>query len=293
MLSSDYFLENGDEFADDERAPYAVLPAPYERAVSFSRGTGAGPLAILDASIQLELFDEELSRAPELRVQTLTAPDCQTGGAAEILARIGNAAAAELSAGRFLMTLGGEHSISAPLIAAAARTYPDITVLHLDAHLDLRDSYLGSPLSHASVMRRVMETGVPIVHVGIRSLCAEEYELIRARNLPVFWARDIVGANNDGWIEQIAARLGRRVYVSLDVDVLDPGIMPGTGTPEPGGLTYRAITRLLREICRCRTVVAADLVETAPIPGTVVSEYTAACLTAKLLAYHKLEGLHA
>ncbi len=285
-----YFLENGAAFTRDLEAPYVVLPAPYERTVSFGRGAGAAPAAILDASAQLELFDEELFLAPELAVRTLPAPDCQSGGEAAALARIGQAAAPELDAGRFLLALGGEHAITAPLAAAAARAHPGLTVLHLDAHLDLRDQYHGNPLSHACVMRRVLEMDIPVVHAGIRSLCAEEYKLVNDRHLPVFWWHDLAVDRGDDWLDRIVGRLGRWVYVSLDVDVLDPGLMPGTGTPEPGGLSWLAVTRLLRQVCRQRVVVAADIVETAPVPGMVVAEYTAARLAAKLLTYHKCEG---
>ena len=139
-------------------------------------------------------------------------------------------------------------------------------------------------------MRRVLEMDIPVVHAGIRSLCAEEYNLVNDRHLPVFWWHDLAADRGDDWLDRIVGRLGPRVYVSLDVDVLDPGLMPGTGTPEPGGLSWLAVTRLLRQVCRRRVVVAADIVETAPVPGMVVAEYTAARLAAKLLTYHKCEG---
>ncbi len=285
-----HFLENGADYAQTPDAPYAVLPVPYERSVSYGRGTGAAPAAILAASTQIEMFDEELLLAPALAVHTLPAPDCRNGDAAQILARIGAAAAPELDAGRFLLALGGEHSITAPLVAAAARAHPGLSVLHLDAHLDLRDQYHGDPQSHACVMRRVLEMNIPSVHVGIRSVCAEEYSLVSGRHLPVCWWRDLAQDAGGAWMDAVLERLGDRVYISLDVDVLDPGLMPGTGTPEPGGLSWLAVTRLLRRVCRRRAVVAADIVETAPVPGMVVAEYTAARLGAKLLAYHKCEG---
>ncbi len=285
-----HFLENGADYAPAADAPYAVLPVPYERSVSFGRGTGAAPAAILAASTQVEMFDEELLLAPDLAVRTLPAPDCRTGDAAQILARIGAAAAPELAAGRVLLARGGEQSITAPLAAAAAGAHPGLSVLHLDAHLDLRDQYHGDPQSHACVMRRVIEMNIPVVHVGIRSACAEEYKLVSGRHLPVCWWRDLAQDAGGAWMDAVLARLGDRVYISLDVDVLDPGLMPGTGTPEPGGLSWLAVTRLLRQVCRRRAVVAADIVEAVPVPGMVVAEYTAARLAAKLLAYHKCEG---
>ncbi|MGI6087170.1 MAG: agmatinase [Kiritimatiellia bacterium] len=285
-----HFLENGAYYSQAEDAPYVVLPVPYERSVSFGRGTGAAPAAILAASTQLELFDEELLLAPNLTVRTLPAPDCRSGDTTQIMARIEAAAAPVLAAGRFLLAIGGEHSITAPLVTAAAKMHPDMSVLHLDAHLDLRNQYQGDPLSHACAMRRVMDLSVPIVHVGIRSLCEEEYKLVNQRRLPVFWWRDLATADGDAWIKAVMDRLSDRIYISLDIDVLEPGLMPGTGTPEPGGLTWLELTHLLRQVCRRHTVIAADIVETAPIPGSQVSEYTAARLAAKLMTYHKHEG---
>lgn len=285
-----HFLENGACYSQAEDAPYVVLPVPYERSVSFGHGTGTAPAAILAASTQLELFDEELLLAPNLAVRTLPAPDCRSGDATQILARIGAAAAPVLDAGRFLLAIGGEHSITAPLVAAAAKMHPDMSVLHLDAHLDLRNQYQGDPLSHACAMRRVMDLSVPIVHVGIRSLCEEEYKLVNHRRLPVFWWRDLATADSNAWIDAVMDRLSDRVYISLDIDVLEPGLMPGTGTPEPGGLSWLELTHLLRQVCQRHSVIAADIVETAPIPGSQVSEYTAARLAAKLMTYHKHEG---
>jgi agmatinase len=281
-----HFLEYDAANVNNPAAPYAVLPVPYERTVSFGRGTARAPRAILDASREIERFDEELLRPPCLRVQTLPALDCASGSEEKTLAAIREAARGVMARRRFLMAIGGEHTISAPLVEAAKSAWDSLCVLHFDAHLDLRDEFRGSRLSHACVMRRVLDLGVPIVHVGIRSLCEEEYRLVSERGLSVFWARDIVGSANDDWMEPIVARLARRVYVSIDADGLDPAVMPGTGTPEPGGLSWRAMTGLLRRVCAAREVVAADLVEVAPIPGTPVCEYTAARLAAKLMTYH-------
>ncbi len=285
-----HFLEYDPESTGNPDAPYAVLPVPYERTVSFGRGTANAPRAILDASKEIERFDEELLLAPGLRVQTLPEIDCRHDSEEKTLAALLEAARAVTARHRFLMTFGGEHTITAPLVDAARASWDSLCVLHIDAHLDLRDEFRGSRLSHACVMRRVLELDVPAVHVGIRSLCEEEYRLVVERDISVFWARDIVGTGDDSWIEKIVARLARHVYISLDADGLDPAVMPGTGTPEPGGLSWHAITSLLRRVCAERTVVAADLVEVAPIPGTPVCEYTAARLAAKLMTYHVLHS---
>jgi agmatinase len=274
-------------------APYAVLPAPYERTVSFGRGAKHAPAAILAASVQIESFDDELLQPLLLGVQTLPAVDCRHGTDRQVLETIRRTAAAVMRRGQFLLTLGGEHTITFPLVTAAKAMYGDLTVLHFDAHLDLRDRYTRTPLSHACVMRRVMELGVPIVSVGIRSICAEEYHLIKQHRLPVFWARDIVQARTKAWMKAVLARLGKQVYITIDIDCLDPSLMPGTGTPEPGGLDWYTLTRLLRRVCAARRVVAADLVEVAPVPGTPSCEYIAARLAAKLMLYHRVGMGHA
>ena len=285
-----HFLEYDPVYVHNPRAPYAVLPAPYERTVSFGRGTARAPAAILAASAHIEPFDEELFQPLDLGVQTLPAVDCRRGTDAQVLESIRRAAADVMQRGQFLLTLGGEHTITAPLVAAARTMCGDLTVLHFDAHLDLRDRYTGTPLSHGCVMRRVMELGTPIVSVGIRSVCAEEYQLVKQRRLPVFWARDIVQARSEAWMKTVLARLGKRVYISIDIDCLDPALMPGTGTPEPGGLGWYALIEILRRVCAARRVVAADLVEVAPVPGTPACEYIAARLAAKLLLYHRVAG---
>jgi len=163
----------------------------------------------------------------------------------------------------------------------------DLTVLHFDAHLDLRDRYTQTPLSHGCVMRRVMELGVPIVSVGIRSVCAEEYHLIKQHRLPVFWARDIVQARSEAWMKAVLARLGKQCIFRLILTAWTRADARN-GTPEPGGLSWYTLSGLLRRVCAARRVVAADLVEVAPVPGTPACEYIAARLAAKLMLYHRI-----
>ncbi|NLB56443.1 MAG: agmatinase [Lentisphaerae bacterium] len=284
------FLEYDPENVDNPDAPYAVLPVPYEGTVSYGKGTGSAPEAILKASDQLELFDEELFVPVDIATQTLAAPDCVNGSQEEIFNRLYTKARSVLEQGRFLMALGGEHSVSLPLIRAAADITTPLSVLHLDAHTDLRDSYEGNKLSHASVMRRVSEIPVQIVHVGIRSLSHEEYVFLESVQGIVFWARDIVCGENQVWIEQIISALGENVYISLDVDVLDLSLAPSTGTPEPGGMTWYDCIKLLKCVIANRRLVAADIVETVSVPGMRANEYTAAKLAAKIMMYHKHLG---
>lgn len=281
------FLEFDPDNTLNPEAPYAVLPIPYERTVSYGKGTGNAPAAILAASEQLELFDEELLIPIDTAVQTLQPPDCLTGTQEDVFQRIHETAADVFSNKRFLTALGGEHSISYPLVSAAAEHYPRLTVLHLDAHADLRDSYENNPLSHACVMRRINEIPLDIVHVGIRSLSLEDYELIKEQNKKVFWAKDITVARDSAWINRVLDALGDYVYISLDIDALDPSLIQGTGTPEPGGLAWHDCISLLKAVCYSKNVIAADIVEVIPLPGSVVSEFAAAKIATKIMMYHK------
>lgn len=266
-----------------ERARVVVLPAPLEATVSYGHGTAAGPQALLDASTQVELFDEELLRPllPEIHTMAPLVFPRDPGEAVEVLR---HAAAGPLADGKLLITLGGEHTVTAGPAAAAAALYPQLGVLHLDAHLDLRASYEGSPYSHACVVRRLVDDlGLPVVSVGIRSFSGEEAELVRQRGYQPFYAHRLDPAG--AWVDEVVARLPAQVYLTLDLDVLDPAELPGTGTPEPGGLRYRELLALLRAVTSTRRIVAADLVELSPLPGNHVSEFLAARLAAKLVAY--------
>lgn len=281
-----HFLDIPADTAEDPTCPYAVLPLPYERTVSFGTGTANGPAAILNASHEVEDFDEILERPLDLQVQTLPIPNldaCDDTAAMDI---IQSTATPILKSGRFLLSLGGEHTVTAPLVAAAKATTNKLSVLMFDAHLDLRESYEGTPLSHACVTRRIHEMGVPTIHVGTRSCSAAEYNYVKANTLPVFWARNIP-AHTANWARQtLLESLTDNVYISLDIDALDPSLAPGTGTPEPGGLSWNQMTEILQTVIARRTVVAADIVETAPQSGSQVSEFTAARLGARILACH-------
>jgi agmatinase len=189
-----------------------------------------------------------------------------------------------------LLSLGGDHAVSIGPIAAAAECHPGVGVLQVDAHLDLRDAWNGSRWNHACVMRRVVDDlQLPAVQVGIRSFCAEEAALVRQRGFRPFYAHAIHDAGQ-GWIEAVVEALPPEVYLTIDLDGLDPAVLPGTGTPEPGGLSYRQLLALIRAVGRRRRVVAADITELAKIPGTQVSEYTAARIAAKIMVTCWAEG---
>ncbi len=272
-----------------ERAAVVIFPVPYEATVSYMGGTRFGPRRILEASRAIELYDHELDAEP-YRVGVYTLPELLLTGAGPeaALGELRTAFDALLADDRFVIMLGGEHSISAPPIEAhAARLSGDgrrLSVLQLDAHGDLRAEYEGTPFSHACVMYRVHQA-VDLVPVGIRAITAEERRLIRERNIPTIFAHEL---DADGkWIERALAALGPDVYLTIDIDFFDPSLVPATGTPEPGGGSWYPTLRLLERVFAERRVVGADVVELAPIPGVVAPDFLTAKLIYKLVAYHQ------
>jgi agmatinase len=261
-------------------------PFPLEATVSYGGGTARGPEAIIAASPELEFFDDELWCEPYRAsgIATLETPKVpgDVAGALDLLSGIVGAA---LDAGHIPLVLGGEHSLTLGAVRPLAARHRDLAVLHLDAHTDLRDSYEGNPLSHACAMRRVLDhDGVNVTSLGIRAISAEEVPFLEANpdRVRVFRARE-----RARWsLEEIVAPLrGRPIYVSLDIDVLDAGIMPATGTPEPGGLSFDEVCAVLRATAGAGRIVGADLVELAPIPGFHAYDFTAAKLAYKLMSY--------
>lgn len=269
-------------------ARVAVLPIPYDATVRYRTGARHGPAAIIDASRQLEHYDDETGRDwSDLGITTLpeVAPDMRGPGA--MLERVYQAVKPIVEAGKFLVALGGEHSLSLSTIKAVHERYPDLSVLHVDAQLDLRNTYQETPFSHASVMRRVRDF-VPVVPVGVRSVSQEEAAFVEEEKIRVFYARDIVGRPGK-WEHQVVDQLSKHVFVSIDVDGLDPSVIPATGTPEPGGLGWYELLRLLRMVAQQRRIVGFDIMELAPLPPQHTSEYACARLAYKLLGY-AMEG---
>lgn len=286
----DNFLGLGPRESDYRKARYAVLPIPYDATTSFLVGTRDGPRAIITASQQTELFDEGLGRESiDAGVATLDPIHPDARGPRETLAGIYDTARKVVRDGKFLLSLGGEHSVTAPLVRAVLGKHKKLSVLQIDAHADLRDTYQNSPDSHACVMRRVHDLGVPAVAVGIRNYSAEEAAFIRAESKPVFSARACRGAG-DGWIESALSSLTDTVYVTIDIDGFDPAFAPGTGTPEPGGLDWYQVTDLLAAVAQSRRIVAADVVEVRPIPPSVVTEFLAAKLAYRIIGLASLHG---
>ncbi len=271
-----------------EEARVVILPVPYDLSLSFLPGARRGPEAILLASRELEPFLLELEVAPEAVGIHAADPVPWVAGSAEESHRlIREAALAHLRAGKFLVALGGDHSITYPLAMAHREALGEFSLLHVDAHADLYPEWQGSIYSHASPFYRLLQEGFPLVQVGIRALDREGLDLVRARGVALFPAHRI---HKEGLpLGAILEALGPRVYVSLDFDVLDPSLMPSVGTPLPGGLTYRQVVDLLEAVFREKEVVGMDFVELSP-NGQFHAEMTAA-----QLVYHAigLKGLQA
>ena len=266
-----------------EASRVVILPVPVDRTTSYVGGTRNGPHEILQASSHMELWDEEM-QADIHGVGIFTLPEMELpfGEMAPLIDEIERVAYEVIARGKFLVALGGEHSITPPLVSAAARKYENLSLLQIDAHADMRDAYLGTVHSHACAMRRSLQFA-KITQVGIRSLSTEEAAAIGHLNTTVFW--DVDMRKDPKWMDAVVDSLGPNVYVSIDVDGMDPAIMPATGTPEPGGLSWAEITGLLRAVAERRTVVSADVVELSPIPGMVAPNFLCAKLIYKLLTY--------
>lgn len=281
----DNFLGLAPPHCDYRRARYAVLPIPYDSTTSFQVGTRNGPRAIITASQQVELYDEELGREFHAAgIATLPPIAPEMAGPREQVQSVYEAARKVVRDGKFLFGLGGEHSITSGLVRAVKEKHKKLSVLQIDAHADLRDEWEGTPWSHACVMRRIVEMGVPVAQVGIRNYSKGEADFIRRKKLTPITAAEVQGATLE-WIQDVLAALTDDVFVTIDIDGFDPAYAPGTGTPEPGGLNWYHVTGLLREVARHKRIVAADIVEVMPLPGSMQTEFLAAKLAYKLIGY--------
>ena len=281
------FLEADREGADSPEAARAVvIPFGLEASVSYGHGTAKGPQAILAASKALELFDEELWREPyrDWGVATLVEPKIKSPNAAA-LDQLAGLVERVVARDKFPLVLGGEHALTPGAIRPLVERHPDLVVLQLDAHADLRDGYLGEHYSHAAAMRRVLDNArVSLVQVGIRAISAGETLFLEANRhrITVHWAKDQRKWDLDAIVRPLQ---GRPVYITFDLDALDPSLMPATGTPEPGGIPYEVALALLERTSRIARIVGADIVELAPIKGLHAPDFVAAKLAYKLLSH--------
>ncbi len=271
-----------------ESSAIAVVQAPYEATVSYGKGTGEGPAAILEASHYVEFWDQEFGRELcfDVGIASLPAPDFGGATGRAMLDMLEAQVSELLARDKFVVTLGGEHTISSAPIAAHYRKYPEMSILQIDAHSDLRQEYEGTPWSHASIMARVIEffPAERVVQAGIRAQCREEYELIRERGIQTFFASDIrQGKYGQSWKDRVLDALGDDVYITFDVDGLDPSVLLATGTPEPGGLFWDETMQLLKMIGSRKRIVGFDVVELAPRPDLPYSSFVAAKLVYKMM----------
>jgi agmatinase len=266
----------------NKNSKVVLIPVPFDLTTTYLKGSDLGPAALIEASRSLELYDIETdSEVYKVGIETKQA--VVKNSSAEMLKAVYEEVKDELSRGRFVVTLGGEHSISQAPIKAHVEKFPGLSVLQFDAHADLQMAYDGDPYSHASVMARVHE--IPnignIISVGIRSMSHEEKPFMDRKK--TFMAQDIY--NNDKWIDQVISQLSDQVYITFDLDAFDPSIMPSTGTPEPGGLDWYLVLKLIKRLAKEREIVGLDVVELLPNPSNSGPDFLAAKLLYKILSY--------
>lgn len=285
----DNFLGLPEPFSTFPQAKVLVLPLPFEATVSYGQGTVNGPSALIEASKQVELYDREFDLEParQYGVHTLPSLDLAVDPAAAV-ATIAQATAAAARTGKLVVGLGGEHTVSVGFGRGLLQALGGpITIVQIDAHSDLRDEYEDSPYSHACIARRLLEEpGIEqVLQLGIRSVCTEEVQFARThpQQVRVWYAEDV---HAGGWRTELIQRLqGRRVYLTIDVDGLDPAIVPATGTPEPDGLTWAETLEILRTVAQSAPIVGIDCVELAPTPGLHMADFAVAKLLYKTISY--------
>jgi agmatinase len=272
------------EQSDPERSPVVVLPVPFERTTSYGKGTSYGPAAILRASQAMELYDEELGGEP-CEIGIATAPPFlpEAFSMGEAMAELEAECRRHLERGKMLVVLGGEHSLTIAPVRAAKAVHGEIGIVQFDAHADLRAEFEGTEYSHASVMRRIAEEGIPSLPIGIRSLSAPEAEFARAEGIPIVWGHEHDMLEHR--FDKLLDALPEKIYLTFDIDFFDPSLVPATGTPEPGGGTWYPTMRLLKQVFAAKRVVAMDVVELAPLGGQPSSDFVAAKLVYKMIGY--------
>lgn len=290
---SQNFLGLDEPWCHPDHAGVYVFPAPYEHTSSYVPGSDRGPAAIIEASQQVELYDETLGCEPYREWGGVaTAAALELGGRVdrEAVDAIQAFVAPHVEPGRFLLTLTGEHTGALGAIRAHANRYPDLCVLQIDAHGDLRQAYQSNPFSHASVMARVVEDGLPLVQVGIRSISPEEIDLIkRTKTISTFFASDILDPSGPyegraaNWVPDVVKACTGPVYLTFDCDGLDASLVPALGTPEPGGLGWYDVLALVSALANGPGIIGMDVSEIAPIEGFVAPQFAVARLIYRIL----------
>ena len=270
-------------YSDFKTARVVILPVPYDGTTEWHSGTREGPQAIIEASPYLELYDMELKQETyKVGIHTLPAVQPVLSSPQNMVHSVYAIAGELIKQGKFVVMLGGEHSLSLGLVEALKETYQDLSVLQLDAHADLRDEYLGTKYNNACVMRRVLEH-CPITQIGIRSLSLEEQQFLNQKNMSPFYSSTI--ASDLAMVSQIMESLSSNVYISIDLDVFDPSIMSAIGTPEPGGMQWSEVLNIIKAVAKQKHIVGFDLMELCPAEGPSACAFLAAKLAYKLIGY--------
>lgn len=274
------FLDMDPQFSELDQSKYVLLSVPYDKTSTFQKGADLGPQAILDASDSIELYDVVTDN--EAYTAGIYTDDFQYNfDTPEVMVQsVYDRVKHFLNQKKTVGLLGGEHSVSVGAIKALSEKYHQLSVLQIDAHADLREEYHDSPYNHACVMRRAQEYA-NVVQVGIRSVCSEEREFIVPENM--FFAHEI--RKNPNWIDQVINKLSDYVYLTIDLDGFDPSIVPGTGTPLPGGLSWYEVNDLLEQLFTRKKVVAFDVVELCPQPDDKTSDVLAAVLVYRIISW--------
>ncbi|MDD5449438.1 MAG: agmatinase [Candidatus Omnitrophica bacterium] len=276
-----------EEYSNFKRAKVVIVPVPYDVTTSYKKGTDAGPAAIIDSSLYMEAFDDELNQETyKIGIHTMNELDVRNLPYPEMAKRLKDALKDLIKAGKFPVILGGEHSISTPPVEGFREIYEDLSVLYLDAHYDLRNEFGGTKFSHACAARRISEIA-PVVEVGTRSLSREEKDFLN--NPPEKTRVDVISVydilDDALWQDRVSRLLSKNVYISIDLDVFDPALMPAVGTPEPGGIGWYEFLELLYSVIMEKNIVGMDMVELCPIKDQPASDFFAAKLIYRLLGY--------
>ena len=281
------FLGLPEKDSNFDNSRYIILPVPYDATTTYVPGTRFGPEAIINASRMVELYDEDLEIEPYKEGIYTFPPVVVSAGGPEAMGKtLEEIISLVAKTKKFLIVLGGEHSITFPVV----RTLKSIEkenfgVLQFDAHADLRNEYESTPYSHACVMKRISELNIPIFQVGIRSISAEELPMLKKKSIKTYWMRDIVDLAPEAVVSNLIKELPPSIYITIDLDVFDPSLMPAVGTPEPGGLNWYEVLDILKQVFQKKTVIAFDVVELCPLKNSIYSDFTAAKLIYRLMGY--------
>jgi agmatinase len=282
------FLAIDDQFSNFNDSKIVILPIPYEATTSYGKGTSKGPSAIIRASHYVEFFDEELNRELCFEKGICAVEEMKFGGkkGKAALNIIYEKVKELINSNKYVVSLGGEHTISSAIIKAHFDSFKNISVIHFDAHSDLRYEYENTKYSHACFAARVAEFTTNITQIGIRAQCKEEYDFIKKSGIKTFYAFEI--HNNKygkNWNDKVIETLNDNVYITFDVDYFDPSIMPSTGTPEPDGFMWSETMRLLKKLGKKKNVIGFDIVELSPVKSNPFPDFLAAKLLYKMLNY--------